>query len=125
MPSLMFFSHSEKSPYRIVCLCLCNALCKTAASRENENSISLGCRSRQQGLLSCMYVYMDQMLGTVPPSGPLSRMIDNVEANERTERKKKRSPVRQRCKMDFGLFTPFCLTYVFARFFFERRVGFY
>ena len=124
MPSLMFFSHSEKFPYRIVCLCLCNALCKTAASRENENSISLGRRSRQQGLLSCMYVYMDQMLGTVPPSGPLSRMIDNVEANERTD-KKKRSLVRQRCKMDFGLFTPFGLTYVFARFIFERRVGFY
>jgi len=124
MPSLMFSSHSEKFPYRIVCLCLCNALCKTTASRENENSISQGRRSRQQGLLSCMYVYMDQMLGTVPPSGPLSRMIDNVEANERTD-KKKRSLVRQRCKMDFGLFTPFCLTYVFARFFFERRVGFY
>jgi hypothetical protein len=30
-----------------------------------------------------LHVYMDQMLGTVPPSGPLSRMIDNVEANER------------------------------------------
>ena len=107
MPSLMFFSHSEKFPYKIVCLCLCIALCKTAASRENENSISLGHRSRQQGLLSCMYVYMDQMLKLT---------------NGLTE---KRSLVRQRCKMDFCLFTPFCLTYVFARFFFERRVGFY
>ena len=44
----MFFSHSEKFPYRIVCLCLCNALCKTAASRENENLTSQGRRSRQQ-----------------------------------------------------------------------------
>jgi hypothetical protein len=30
MPSLMF-CHSEKFPYRNACLCLCNALCKTAA----------------------------------------------------------------------------------------------